>query len=159
MKRYLVLLLTLFGLLGISVAQNVSYDAVQLSNLLMDRNWKNFENLIPIMLPGLKEQFEKGGATKDASRVFVEEFQNNLTKDKIGRAYASILSEKFNQSELRQLLEFQLSPLGSKAQELTNSQEFGINLVKGAAKSACDASREKLKVLDRESINSVCRGL
>ena len=158
MKHFLILALFSLGSWSNSIAQNVSYDAVQLSNVLIEKSWKATEVAIPTLLLGVKAQLEKGGATKESSRVLVEELQKSFTKENFGRGFAKVLSEKFSAEELRQISEFLASPVGKKYFELFGSEEQGLKVIEFILKSACDASKEKLSFFDRGSINSVCRG-
>ena len=155
MKR-LVALLCLIAGSTTAFSQTVTYEAVRLTDQLIEGSWKNVERTVPTMLAGLGVQLEGAGASKEASKALTEELQRNFTKDNFAKGYSKQLSDRFSTEAVVKLTEFYASPLGQKFLKFSSSEEAGIQSVQLIIKSSCDTVKQKLGFFDRGTINSVC---
>ncbi len=140
-------------------AQSFSFESVQLATFMVEKNWKQAESTLKLMSSGLREQVEKGGASKEAARVLLDEFSKNFTKDLFAKQYAQILTKEMTPQEISQIYTFVTSPAGSKFAEIFTDEKQGITLITPAMKAACEASNKKLSFFDRGSLNTLCGGL
>jgi hypothetical protein len=159
MKKLIFIIFFLSILSPKIFAQNVSYDSVQLANLLVERQWSSLDQIVKLMEPGLTKELEKSGATIDASRILIEEMYKNFNKNNVGRGFAKFISDEFTPSEVKQLLEFWQSPVAEKYMKLVSSEKQAAAIVSFVMKEACASANNKLSFFDRGSINQSCRGL
>ena len=159
MKKMIFISLIALFFAPITRAQGYSFESVQLATFMVEKNWKQAESTLKLMSAGLREQAEKGGATKEAARVLLDEFSKNFTKDVFAKQYAQILTKEMTPQEIIQIYTFVTSPAGSKFAEIFTDEKQGIVLVTPAMRAACEASNKKLSFFDRGSLNSFCRGL
>jgi hypothetical protein len=155
MKRPLALV-CLFAVSSAALSQTLNYEAVRLTDQLIEGSWKSVEVVVPAILAGMKVQLETGGASKEASKTFTEELQRNFTKDNFARGYSKQVSEKFSVDEIVKLSEFYSSPLGQKLLKFSTSEDVGAQSVQLIIKASCDSVKQKLGFFDRGTINSVC---
>ena len=139
-----------------AVSQTVTYEAVRLTDQLIEGSWKTVEVAVPTMLAGLKAQLESSGASKEASKTLTEELQRNFTKVNFARGLASQISEKFTVDEVVRLSEFYSSPLGQKLLKFNTSEDVALQSVQYIFKLSCDSAKQKIGFFDRGTINSAC---
>jgi hypothetical protein len=155
-KQLLIYILALFLVPHVK-AQGFSFESVQLATILIEQNWKTVESSMGLMSAGLRDNLEKNGATKEAARVFMDDFGKGLNKDSFTKAYAEILNKEMNPQEIAQVYAFVNSPVGKKFYQLFSDDKQGIALLAPVIKSACESSSKKLGFFDRGSLNSLCR--
>jgi hypothetical protein len=153
--RSLGAIVLLSGVLACA-AQPVSFDSVRLADVLLESSWPAIERMTPLFVAGLKSQLVTGGMTDTASRVLSEEIQRSMTRETMSRALAIILSDRFTETETKELLGFMRSPLGEKYLQTNNDISSGTRLARPIFKQACDASLKRLSAADRSSLASAC---
>ena len=79
-----------------------------------------------------------------------------MSRENMSRAFATVLSEKLTEVELKDLAAFLVSPLGQKYlrvnNELSNAERFIVPMLR----EACQGAAARLSADDQRSIASTC---
>jgi hypothetical protein len=157
MTKFFLIIFAFWMHVSPALAQNVSYDAARLANIVVEQSWPQFQQLLDTMKGGMISNLEKSGATKDASKVLTDEVLRGMNKSNLGRGYAQIITSEFTELETKQLLEFWSSPLAEKYNRVFISDKNLRGVMHVVMRDACNSANAQLSSVDRGSINSVCR--
>lgn len=137
-------------------AQNTSFDAVKISELVISNSWENVSTALVALFQKLESDLVAKGTPERAAKVLAEEARRSLTQDNMSRATAQLISEKMTPEEQKETLAFLQSNSGRKFLILSKPDDTDRRFVASMLKQACDAANRQLNDAERGSIKGAC---
>lgn len=152
-----VALVAIIAAFSINVnAQNVTYEAVQIAQVTMERSWRTMEETMPMLYGQIETHFQKDGLSAGGASIFSDELKKLLNKDSFTRLFAQTISNRLSVDEQRQTLSFLLTPAGIKFQESMNETDDSRKLLLPMFKQACAAATTRAAGADRQFFQTNC---
>lgn len=137
-------------------SQNVSFDAVKISEALTSATWEQIEQIIPALMLKLEKDMMSSGATDQASKVYAEELRRTFTRDNLTRIWAQMVSSRLTVEEQQEVLGFLQSSSGQKFLALSQESKLNVKYTLPLLKQSCSSANSRLDSSDRLSLQKVC---
>ena len=141
---------------GYAGAQNVSYEAMRLADLITESTWEATAQTIPLILAGAENQLRTASISEKAAKIFVAELRKTANRENITKALALTLSAKFSAQEAKDLAVFMQSELGRKyldmSKDLATTSAYFMPIVK----QACVSTVQQLSDSERQTTARIC---
>ena len=141
---------------GLAPAQNVSYEAVRVADMLTDSGWQNLEQTLPALISAMEARLRVDGATEKAARVFGAEVKKSMNRDAVAKAMAVAITKRMSSEEVKELAAFLQSGAGSKYLQMQKDILADASLVAPMLRQACEASARQLNDVERGTISATC---
>lgn len=139
----------------VASAQNVTFDAVKISELVVAKTWPQVEAVMPVLMSQLDQTMKSNGATEQATRVALEELRSAFNRDGMARVFAALITSQMSTEEQQETLRFLLSTAGNKYLQLSQKSgaaEYGMPLIN----ATCAKIRPRLSAGDLRSLAPFC---
>lgn len=138
-------------------AQNVTYEAVQIAQISMERNWKVMDQqIMPMVYRQVETNFQKGGLSAGGASIVSEELRSRMNKDNFTQLVAQSIANELTVEEQQQTLSFLRSPAGAKFQQAMGDTENTTKLLLPIFNQTCTAAMARLAEKDKPILKNFC---